>query len=217
MNKIIVEQNELCLAEEEVILDAFPSVFSLHIKGNVYCGIRGFSSKELSIYLEENSHLTIEILSRVKNTKNKIKIYNQENSTLDFHYACFFSDENELIIQNEISTSNNQNRILVRAVEEEGTLTVKAVGSIEEFTQNNEYLEDIKAITTHNNSVKIMPDLLVKTDSVLAAHNVAIAPIGEEELFYLKGKGLEEKDATILLKEGFLKGIIENEELKEGF
>lgn len=217
MNKIIVEQNKFYLSDEKVILSSFPSSFSLFVKGNVYCGIKDFCNKDVKIYLEENSHLTLEILIYVTNTKNAIKIYNSESSKLDFYYACVFCGENELMIENEMTTSNNKNQIVVRAVENDGTLIVKAVGSIEENTKNNEYVEDIKAITKNNHCIKIMPDLLVKTDSVLAVHNATIAPVDEEELFYLKGKGLEESNATSLIKEGFLKGIIENEELKEEF
>lgn len=214
VNKIIVEQNELYLQGEDVVVSKIPNKLDLFIKGNVYCGIKEFTNKELSIHLEENSHFTIEFLIEVENSKNKITIYNEENSKLDLHYACTYQGENELIIDSVLETSNNDNKILVRAVEGVGTLLVKAVGSIEENTENNTYLEDIKAITNHNNSIKIMPDLLVKTDSVMAVHNATISPIDEVELFYLESKGLNKARATSLIKEGFLKGIVKKEEIK---
>ena len=214
VNKIIVEQNELYLQDDEVVINLLSNKLDLFIKGNVYCGIKEFVNKELNIHLEKNSHFTIEFFLSVLSSKNKIMIYNEENSKLDLHYACTFTGENELIVDSIFSTSNNDNKILIRAVEEEGTLLVKAVGSIESKTKNNTYLEDIKAITNNNNSITIMPDLLVKTDSVTAVHNATISPIEENELFYLESKGLEKQCATSLIKEGFLKGIVEKEEIK---
>lgn len=214
LNKIIVEQDVLVLQEEDVVLDIHPNKLDLTVKGRVYCGIQNFTNKELNIQLEENSHLTIEFLISIENSKNKIAIYNGENAKLDFHYACTYKGANELTVDSILATSNNENRILIRAVEEEGTLIVKAVGSIENDAKENTYLEDIKALTNQNNSIKIMPDLLVKTDSVVATHNAVISPVDTEELFYLESKGLDKTCATSLIKEGFLKGIVEKEELK---
>ena len=214
MNKIVVEQNEIHLQDEELMLSTFPNKLTLKISGNVYCGIEEFNNKELYISLQENSHLQMEFLVKVVNTKNKITIYNEENSKLDLHYACTYKNENELIINSNVSTSNNNNTILVRAVEEDGTLNIVATGIIEENTKNNTYLEDIKAITNKKNSIKIRPDLIVKTNSVLASHNATISPVEDSELFYLESKGLEKMQATSLIKEGFLKGIIEKEEIK---
>ncbi len=215
VNKIVVEQNVLVLQEEDVELEIFSNNLDLKVQGTVYCGIKSFANKKLNILLEENSYLTIEFFIHTENSKSKITILNQENAKLDLHYACTYEGENELIIDNQLSFSNNDNKILVRAVEEDGTLTVKAVGCIEKDTKDNVYLEDIKAITNHNNRIKIMPDLLVKTDSVIAVHNATISPIDSEELFYLESKGLEKKVAESLIKEGFLKGIVEKEEIKK--
>lgn len=213
MNKIIVEQNELYL-QDDVVVSKIPNKLDLFIKGNSYCKIEEFTNKELNIHLEENSCLTLEFLINVENSKNKITIDNKENSKLNLHYACTYKGDNELIVNSILNTSNNENKILIRAVEEEGTFLVKAIGSIEENTKNNTYIEEIKAITNKNNSIKIMPDLLVKTDAVTAVHNATISPIDENELFYLESKGLDKKNAVSLIKEGFLKGIIENEEMK---
>ncbi len=214
MNKIIVEQEELQLQEEEVIIDIFPDCLNLSVKGNVYCGIKTFTNKELNIHLEKESHLTLEFLIQVENSQNKITIQNEEDSGIDLHYACSYKGENILDIYNTLNTSNNNNQIFVRAVENGGTLIVQALGQIEEETKNNVYLEDIKAITNENNRIKIKPDLVVKSDSIHATHNATIAPVEKSELFYLESKGLTKEKAESLIKEGFLKGIIEKENLK---
>lgn len=215
LNRIIVEQEELILQEEEVMIDAFPTQLNLLIKGNVYCGIKNFTNKELNIHLKKDCHLTLEFLLEVEDSKNKITIENEEGSSVDLHYACLYKGKNELTITSVLNTNNNNNQIFVRAVEEDGTLLVNALGSIEEETENNVYLEEIRALTKNNNSIKIRPDLIVKTDFVNAIHNATIGPVSESELFYLESKGLSKEKAKDLIKEGFLKGIIEKEDLKD--
>ena len=214
MNRIIVEQDELQLQDEEVIIDTFPDHLNLSIKGNVYCGIKAFTNKELNIHLKKDCHLLLEFLIQIENSKNKITIENEENSGIDLHYACCYKGENTLDIYNILNTSNNSNQIFIRAVENSGTLIVQALGRIEEETKNNVYLEDIKAITNENHRIKIKPDLIVKSDAIHAIHNATIAPVEKSELFYLESKGLKEEKGESLIKEGFLKGIIEKEELK---
>lgn len=209
MNKIKVRQKEIILQDEEIILEEFLQELDLKIKGHVYCGINNFNNQELNIYLEQNSNLTIEFFLNTANTTNKINIYNEDSSTINLHYSCTYKGNNELIITSLINTSNNNNNILIRTVENEGNLVVKAMGKIEENTFNNNYLEDIKAITNTNNRITIWPDLLVKSDSVKAVHNATISPISKEELFYLESKGIDYDSATSLIKNGFLKGILE--------
>lgn len=210
MNKLIVEQNIIHLQDEEVVLEIKEKELEINVSGSVYCSMDKFNNQNLVIKLKENSHLMIEFFGTIENTKNKITIYNEENSKLNLHYACIYKENNELIIENNIRSSYINNEILVRAVEENGNLIIKAVGCIEENTKDNVYLEDIKAIVKENNSIKIMPDLLVRSHSVIANHNATISPVSEEQLFYLEKKGMDRKKAGTLIKEGFLKGILKN-------
>ena len=214
MHKIKVEQKSLNVKEEELYITDFLEDLELKVRGTVYCAIQNFHNQTIKILLEENSHLTIEFLLDLENTKNKITIENQENSKLDMHYACTYKGTNELVIENVITTSHNENTIQVRAVENDGALTILATGEIQGNTKENTYLEDIKAITTHENSIKIMPDLKVATNSVLANHNATIGPIEENLLFYLESKGLAKESATSLIKEGFLKSNLQEKILK---
>ncbi|MCF7917831.1 SufD family Fe-S cluster assembly protein [Candidatus Gracilibacteria bacterium] len=56
---------------------------------------------------------------------------------------------------------------------------------------------------------KLLPILTVKTDKVLgASHSASIAPVSEDQLLYLQSRGISQKEAENVLREGFLKGII---------
>ena len=52
--------------------------------------------------------------------------------------------------------------------------------------------------------VKVVPMLSVKTGDVKAGHGAAMAPISDDELFYLESRGIDEKNGKRMILEGFL-------------
>ena len=218
MNRILLETEELILEEKNVILtNILKSDITLQVFGNVNCGILNIpNNSNMIIRLHKNAVLNLDFFVNLKDVINKIEIYNEDNSKLNLNYSCTYEGENSLNIYNFINSNKTETNILVRAVEQNGKLEIKAEGCIYENTQSNVYLEDIKALTTNNNSIKIMPNLLVKTNSVIANHNATISDVQKPELFYLKSKGISENKAIELIKQGFLKGILKIDELKNG-
>ena len=55
--------------------------------------------------------------------------------------------------------------------------------------------------------MKWIPTLLVRSDDVEASHSCKIEKISEKNLFYLKSRWIDEKDAHILLLEANVKSI----------
>lgn len=208
MNKIIVEQKEIDLQDDKVIISKYLDKLVLNIKGNVLCKLEELNNKEIEINLLENSYLVLEFLGVLDNSLNKIKINNKENSKLDLHFAYFYKNTNKLILENIMNSSNNKNEILIRAVEDNGTIEVVASGVIDEFTKDNFYKEDIKVITNDYSKVIIKPDLLIRTNLVNASHNATISPVNQDECFYLESMGIDSFNAKKLIKEGFLKEAI---------
>ena len=63
-----------------------------------------------------------------------------------------------------------------------------------------------------------MPGLEINADQVKCSHGSTAGPITEEELFYLRARGIESKMARQLVTFGFAHEVIEkigNEELEE--
>jgi hypothetical protein len=218
MNKIVVEQENLDLSNTEVILKEIKvNNLILNISGKVKCGVTKLSNDlNVTINLNENSELVIDFLVDLEKIKNKFIINSKTNAKLNFNYACTYKNDNELEIYNDINSDNTNTLIQVRAVENEGTLNILAEGIIHENTFDNEYSENIKAITNNNNSIKIMPNLLVKTNSVIANHNATISMVNNNYLFYLMSKGISKNSGIQLIKKGFLTGILKIDELKNG-
>ena len=54
-----------------------------------------------------------------------------------------------------------------------------------------------------------MPGLEINADQVKCSHGSTSGPIADEELFYLKARGIPDGEARKLIVEGFLADVIE--------
>ena len=61
-----------------------------------------------------------------------------------------------------------------------------------------------KVLTLGNVETKINPNMFIEEDSVEAKHGSVISSFNEEELFYLKSRGISEEEAIYLLIKGFI-------------
>jgi len=218
MNKLVIEQKDLKLEDTDVLIeDIKVKNFDILVSGKVNIGILNISNDlDINISLEKNSKLNLNFLVNLKNIKNQIHIYNGYNSILNLNYSCTYDGDNKIFIYNNISVDNSNTNIKVRSVEKHGKLEIIAEGKIFEDTKDNVYLEDIKALTNNNESIKIKPNLIVKTNSVIANHNATISNVDTKYLFYLMQKGISRDNAIKLIKTGFLNGILMIDELKCG-
>ncbi len=53
-----------------------------------------------------------------------------------------------------------------------------------------------------------IPELKIKNENVNVAHEARVGKIGEEEIFYLQSRGLNEQEATRLVVSGFIEPIV---------
>ena len=216
MNKIIVEQEDIIFENEEVLIEDIRTKYlNIQIYGEVKCGILKISNDILiNIYLQDKAILTMDLFVQLNGISNEINVYSNEGTKLDLNYSCIFENTNYLILNNHIISNNTEINVLVRAVEKSGNIEINANGFILENTLNNSYLEDIKALIENSNSVKIVPNLIVDSNSVIANHNATISSVSDDELFYLESRGIKKERAINLLKLGFLKGILQIEYVK---
>ena len=211
MNKMLVEQDELNLQDKELLLDFLKKDITLNLSGQNYLKIENLANQtNLTLNLSTKSSITIDLALSLANHEIKILINSGEESCLNFNFSATFIGTNNLTISNEVNVNNSKTNIRIRGVDNGGSLNILAMGKIFKETKNNKYLEDIKIITHDNNCVKIMPDLIVDSNSVEANHNATIAPVDKDSLFYLMSKGLTKEKSTYLIKQGFLKSILKN-------
>ena len=72
------------------------------------------------------------------------------------------------------------------------------------FQQNNNILIDNKA------KVNSKPQLEIFADDVKCSHGCTIGQLDKEALFYLKSRGIPEKEAVALLTYGFANSILKS-------
>ena len=156
MNRIIVEQKELKLNDQDVIIEKIlKENLILHIYGKVNCGVLNLPKvSNIEIYLHDKAIFNIDLFVQLDNSNNKINIYSAFQSNLNLSYACNYKNENILEIKNHITDNETKTNILVKAVENKGTIEIKAEGLVLKNTYSNIFNESIKVLVNYNNSVK---------------------------------------------------------------
>lgn len=83
-----------------------------------------------------------------------------------------------------------------------------------EAQQTDAFQENRNLLLTRQAHADAIPGLEIEADDVRCTHAAAIAQVDEEQLFYLRSRGLDEDDGTRLVVEGFLAELTER--LPEG-
>ena len=79
--------------------------------------------------------------------------------------------------------------------------------------------QDSKIINFNNGNSKIIPNLIIDTNDIIASHSSYIGEIEEQDKFYMKSRGISEEDIKKLIYKGVLVGrfYFEEENEKEEF
>ncbi len=75
--------------------------------------------------------------------------------------------------------------------------------------QTSAFLHDNVLVAGNNTRRSSRPTLEIETNDVKASHGSTTGRIDENQLYYLKSRGLSESEAKDLIKKGFLVGLID--------
>lgn len=163
------------------------------------------------IFLEENSFL--DFFSFLENKDNhKVEFFqNEDNSILNVKYLLF-SKNDEVIkskIYSKISSSYSKSDVkILSLIWNKGNIDLDWVIEIDSwFEKIVWHLKEENLFLSETWKIKWIPTLLVRSDDVEASHACKIEKISEKNLFYLKSRWIDEKDARILLLEANVKSI----------
>lgn len=108
-------------------------------------------------------------------------------------------------------------RIVVRGILcDRASARVKGLIKIEKRAQRSEdFLEERTLLLDEGARMEVFPYLEIEADDVRASHAVATGMIDQDQLFYLRSRGLPEKQATNLLAAGFLDGLVADQRDKK--
>ncbi len=195
----------LLLKDEEVNLKATYNQV-INISGNVVI-------KELNTKIDTNQVINITKNSTLnyyrfnKNLANDINVIInlEDDATLNYHFNFECLKPCKINILSSLNGNNIKNNLYLRGVtSKKGSSYIEANAIVKKDTINSEILEEIKVLKLNNEESIIKPNLQVSTNNIMASHNTTCKMIDKQSLFYLMSKGISEKKAIKLIKEGFL-------------
>ena len=206
MNKLLVKEGILSINNSLNDLDIKTNTLTLEISGNVCINdINNNTDLDLKIIMSDGSHL---LYNRYNESINKfnLNIEITSNAYVEFNYSLKTLIASDISLNANIAGNNNISHINFHGItDQNGVIKNVATSKVDEATKNNEVLENLRIVTLNDAENMIVPNLLVRSDSVNAIHNTTISTVDKDYLFYLNSKGINKKDATKLIVDGFLK------------
>ena len=80
---------------------------------------------------------------------------------------------------------------------------------------SDDFLEERTLLLGKEVRIEALPYLEIEADEVRASHAATSSAVDEEQLFYLKSRGLDQAEAERLLITGFLRRAVADEEDKK--
>ncbi len=190
------------------------------------------TSRDIYIVVEDNICLNIVDISF--NTSNKVNITLKNDSRViynkfsinsgDYIYTLLDGEYSNVVINN--SVVNNDDTKMKFVIEHNNTNTSSNLSNhgvnnssgmlyfnVDSKINRSASLacanQENKIINLVKGDSKILPNLLVDNYDVSASHSAYISDFDKDSMFYLKSRGISEKDARELLLEGFLIGNLD--------
>ena len=194
-------------------LNAIEIIFN--IKENIILNIKRISDVGNNIKyiynLDRNSSLFYNSFLTTEGNNEEHHIYlNEEYANVDFKIRTISKNTENYKIYVHHKANNTNSNILLRGVNNEGTIHFYVLGEVLKDIKNCYVNQDNRIYTFNQNKCTIDPILLIENNDVVANHAAFIGKFDEETLFYLMSRGISKNNAIKLLVRGFLN--IDNDE-----
>ncbi|MFZ3068846.1 MAG: SufD family Fe-S cluster assembly protein [Microgenomates group bacterium] len=116
------------------------------------------------------------------------------------------SGEYELNLIISHTVPNTFGRVVIKGVAENGArIAVKGLVKIEKQAQNTDSFLAMKILLLDKKSgATAEPELEIEANRVKASHSASVGKIDDEQLFYLRSRGIEEIKAKNIIINGFI-------------
>lgn len=210
MNTIIVDKENFVLKDTHCKLKIMVDKLHLVIEKDVYIyDVNANSNLNLKITVLDNSNLYYYMFSNHDFLNKKIEINNYKNSKTVFHYAFITMCNSKVVITNNILQDSVESNIKIKGVAKNNAkVIIDSNGSVKKQIKDIVFNEDIRGLNIEDGSVCINPNMFIDSNLVNATHNATIGNVSKKYMFYLNTKGIDEKEATKLIINGFLKSIL---------
>ena len=167
--------------------------------------ILGNNNYDLNITLLDKAKLQVNSLNKDNNVNVLINLNEESNITYNHSVLSQNNSENKFQInhlKNNSSSLLNNNGINAN----NGKLYFTIDGVIPKNLVNISCNQSSKIINFNKGDSKIIPNLIIDSNDIIANHSAYIGEIGEEELFYMQSRGISDEIIKKLIYKAVLLG-----------
>lgn len=179
---------------------------------------RGIESKIRTKYiLEENARLDVIKFNDVKGVnENVIVNLNGKNATINYIFKTISNSKEKYDLTIYHNESNTESFIKNNGVAiKEGKIKLNVSSFVPNGKKECNVNQINRIINLTNNKCQISPNLYIDEYDVCANHSALIGKFSDSEMFYLQSRGIEEKEALMLLIKGFILGDVTLEKMRQ--
>lgn len=178
--------------------------------------IIGNSDYDININLNENSSLLVNSIN--KNNSVNVEINLNEKSVITYNHSTLSKNDSINNFKVNHITSNSTSNLNNNGINlSSNKLFFNIDGIVKKNLSNIVCNQSSKIINFNLGESKIIPNLIIDSNDIIANHSAYIGEIGEEEKFYLKSRGINEEDIKKIIYKAILLGKMELEEEEEEF
>ena len=146
-------------------------------------------------------------------TRSQVINLLQGEGASGYNYGLFYGDKDQvfdLVAQNIHEVGHTTSDMLTKgALDGDARVIYRGMVKICSGARNsNGYQKEETLLLSDHAQADIIPDLVIDNNEVKCSHGATIKRLGEEELFYLRSRGLNKKEAQGKLVEGFFEEMI---------
>ncbi len=144
----------------------------------------------------------IDLVGEGSGCETKCAFRGKDNEHVDF-----------LVVPNHIAPGTYSNVLAKGILDDNSTSVFRGLIKISKnAAKTDSYLSTHSLILSENAKSNSVPSLIIDTNDVKAGHGATTGQIDEEQLFYLKARGLSEDQAKQLIVSGYLEEIANGRE-----
>ena len=219
--KIIITPK--CDSKLELVynVDAFKADVIVNLKENINFELFELrESNNVKVKYEYNldraSNLKVSKFYDVKNIKELDTVnLNGEGANVEYILKTIANDKQDFDLYLNHNAKSTISKVINSGVNISGSINFNVEGIVPSGISGCELNQNNRIITFNDNVCKIDPKFIIDENDVVADHAALIGRFSDEELFYLKSRGIDHNSAINLLVKGFLLDSIEDERLNK--
>ena len=212
----IKENMNLCLNIKMLKESKFIIIFNINenVRLNLSIITSGHIGKiQYKYNLGENSSCRVEKFNDIKTIREMVIANLESKSNLEYYFKSIVTEKENYDYMIYHNGANSNCNVFNGAVNESGTIYFQISNFIPKDINGCVANQFNRIINLTNNKCEIKPNLYIDCDDVEANHSALIDKFADQELFYIKSRGINEQEAMRLLTRGFLLNNIENQEI----